>query len=169
MPDSPQTTVAAIDWPTWTPVDRATLLFVIREDRILLIRKKRGLGAGKINGPGGCLEDGETPQQAAIREVTEEIGVEPREIEPCGELRFQFVDGSSIHVWVFKAGDFDGKLIETDEAIPLWYSLDAIPYDEMWADDRIWIPVMLRGEAFSGQFIFDGDSMLDHTLEILAG
>ena len=38
-----------IDWNTWKPTDRATLLFVVDRShaRILLIEKKRGLGAGK--------------------------------------------------------------------------------------------------------------------------
>jgi hypothetical protein len=52
--------VTEIDWPRWTSVDRTTLLFVVAGGRILLIRKKRGLGAGKINGPGGRIEDGES-------------------------------------------------------------------------------------------------------------
>ena len=62
-----------IDWATWEPDDRATLLFVIRGGEILFIHKKRGLGAGKINGPGGRIEPGETPEQAAIRETEEEL------------------------------------------------------------------------------------------------
>jgi 8-oxo-dGTP diphosphatase len=33
--------------------DGATLLFAIRDNPVLCIRKKHGLGAGKINGPGG--------------------------------------------------------------------------------------------------------------------
>ena len=41
----------------WRPVHQATLLFVINDGNVLLIRKKRGLGAGKINGPGGKLDD----------------------------------------------------------------------------------------------------------------
>ncbi len=166
MHESPARRVDAIDWKTWTPVDRATLLFVIRDDEILLIRKKRGLGAGKINGPGGRLEEGETPEQAAIREVTEEVGVRPHTIAPSGELRFQFVDGYSIHVWVFTAGGFEGTLIETDEAIPMWHPVAAIPYDEMWADDRIWVPVMLRGDRFTGRFVFEKDALLDHAMDV---
>ncbi|MGD2110491.1 MAG: NUDIX domain-containing protein, partial [Phycisphaerae bacterium] len=63
------------DWSTWRPRQTATLLFVIRAGEILLIRKKRGLGAGKINGPGGRVDPGETPREAAIREVQEELHV----------------------------------------------------------------------------------------------
>jgi 8-oxo-dGTP diphosphatase len=42
-------------------------LFVIRDGHILLIHKKRGLGAGKINGPGGRIDLGESPQECAVR------------------------------------------------------------------------------------------------------
>jgi 8-oxo-dGTP diphosphatase len=162
-----ETRVSEIDWRSWTPVDHATLMFVLRDGQILLIRKKRGLGAGKINGPGGRLDPGESPRQAAVREVEEEICVTPTGIRPHGELSFQFVDGYSIHVYVFSAGGFEGELRETEEAIPLWFDVDRIPYPEMWSDDPIWLPLLLRGKAFAGRFVFDGDDMLDHELEVL--
>lgn len=158
--------IADIDWATWEPTERATLLFVIRDGRILLIHKKTGLGAGKINGPGGRLEPGETPAQAAIREVEEELCVTPMGVRKAGELRFQFVDGYALHGYVFCADDCDGTPQETREAAPLWVDLEAIPYDRMWADDRTWIPHMLAGRNFSGRFIFDGDQMLDHVLDV---
>lgn len=157
-------TVDEIDWPSWKAVDLATLLFIVRRGRILLIRKKRGLGAGKINGPGGRLEAGEEPHAGALREVEEEIRVKPRDVREHGELLFQFVDGYSIHVWVFRAEDLVGRPRETDEAVPHWFAIDEIPYSEMWEDDRIWLPVLLAGGRFKGCFVFDGDTMLDHRL-----
>jgi len=153
-----------IDWDSWKAVDRATLLFVVRGNEILLIRKKRGLGAGKINGPGGRLDPGETPLQAAVREVQEEVRVEPIDIRHHGELRFHFVDGYSIHVWVYRADDLRGDPAETDEAVPIWFPTDHIPYGEMWADDEHWLPLLLEGRRFDGRFIFDEDAMLDHDL-----
>lgn len=159
--------VSAIDWSSWAPVDRATLLFVIVDGSILLIRKKRGLGQGKINGPGGRLEAGETPLEGALREVREEVCVEARQATKCGELYFQFVDGYSIHVHVFRAAALVGEAQETPEAVPLWVGLDAIPYDEMWADDRLWIPHMLDDQPFEGYFIFDDDTMVDQRLDLL--
>lgn len=157
--------VDAIDWSTWKPVDPATLLFVVRDGQVLLIRKKRGLGAGKVNGPGGRLEGGEQAVDGAVREVEEELCVTPVGIRKVGELFFQFVDAYSIHVQVFRADDCRGEAQETDEAIPLWTPLDAIPYDEMWADDRLWLPLMLDEQPFMGYFIFDGDTMVDHRVE----
>jgi 8-oxo-dGTP diphosphatase len=161
--------VAAIDWEGWTPADRATLLFVVRDGHILLIRKKRGLGAGKINGPGGRIEGDETPIECAVRETREEVRVTATDVVERGELRFQFTDGYSIHVWVFHAGGCTGEPGETDEATPAWHAVDEIPYDEMWSDDRIWLPHFLAGRRFAGRFVFDGDRMLDHELDVEGG
>jgi 8-oxo-dGTP diphosphatase len=149
-----------IDWTNWQPKERATLLFVLRDDQVLLIHKKRGLGAGKINAPGGRLENGETPLAAAIRETQEEICVTPTGVQAAGELLFQFVDGFSIHGYVFTATGYTGEPQETGEAIPLWTPTDALPYHRMWADDRVWMPLLLQGKKFTGRFLFDGDLML---------
>ena len=156
---NPPASLADIDWSTWQAKDTATLAFVIKDGQILLIRKKRGLGAGKINGPGGRLEGNETIAACAVREAQEELGITPLNPEKRGELKFQFVDGYSIHVHVFRAYDLEGTPVETDEAIPIWANLDAVPYDEMWEDDEIWVPLLLEGKAFSGQFIFDDDKI----------
>ena len=156
--------VTDLDWSTWQPDDRATLLFVVHADRILLIEKKRGLGAGKINGPGGRIEPGESPRQAAVREVQEEVGVTPEGISESGELSFQFLDGYGLHVVVFRAEGASGQVIETDEAVPLWTPLDGIPYHRMWADDVLWLPMMLERRRFSGRFLFDGDRLVDQQL-----
>ena len=162
------TELSEIDWDSWEAVDRATLLFVIRKGEVLLIRKKRGLGAGKINGPGGKLEGGETPLQAAVRETFEEVRVRPREVDHRGELRFQFVDGYSIHVQVFRATGCEGEPRETVEATPMWVPAEEIPYEEMWADDRLWLPLLLADRRFAGRFIFDRDRMLDHDVRELS-
>lgn len=161
----PMKTLRDIDWDQWQAKDPATLVFVVQDSRILLIRKKRGLGAGKINAPGGRLEPGETPLEAAVREVQEELCITPLELTYSGENLFQFVDGYSIHVHVFKAGDYEGEPTETDEASPIWTPVDKIPYEEMWEDDKLWVPLVLDGTRFFGRYLFDDDVMLDHALD----
>lgn len=156
----------AIDWTTWTPQERATLLFVRRAGQVLLIRKKRGLGAGKINGPGGRIDGAETPLQAAIREVEEELRVTPIDVELRGELAFQFVDGYALYVYVFSAKGCSGEPQETDEAVPLWTPIGAVPFHEMWADDRLWFPHMLSDRSFRGNFLFDEDEMLGYEVQL---
>ena len=148
----------------------ATLMFIIDEAReqVLLIRKKRGLGAGKINGPGGKIDPGETSLQCAIRETQEELGVTALAPVKHGELWFQFVDGLSLHVDVFIATAHEGTAVETEEAVPLWTPLTALPLDEMWADDRFWLEEMLVARRrFIGRFTFEDDTMLSNEMHWL--
>jgi 8-oxo-dGTP diphosphatase len=156
--------LADIDWDNWQAKDPATLVFVIQDGQILLIDKKTGLGKGKVNGPGGKVEQGESPEACAIRECQEELSITVSELQFCGQHRFQFVDGYSILVWVYRTDKFEGIPTESIEAKPLWVSLDKIPYEKMWEDDKLWLPLMLRGEQFQGRWIFDGDKMLDYEL-----
>jgi 8-oxo-dGTP diphosphatase len=149
-----------IDWTTWTGEMLATILFVIKDGQILLIEKKRGLGAGKINGPGGKIDPGETPLEAAIRETQEELLITPHEPRKLGELRFSMSDCPDILCHVYRADDFSGTPTETDEAVPVWTALDAIPYHRMWEDDRHWLPLLLDEQSFLGRFVFEGDHLL---------
>jgi 8-oxo-dGTP diphosphatase len=158
-------TLADVDWDAFVGTP-ATLLTVVDGDKILLIRKKRGLGAGKITPPGGKIEPGETPLHAAMREVEEEVGVRARDVTLAGRLRFAFVDGLALHVTVFRADGHAGEPRETDEAAPIWVDRAAIPWDAMWADDRLWLPRLLERRPFDGRFVFEGDRMLDAHLDV---
>lgn len=154
IPDSP------IDWSTWRGEMHATLMFVIKDGKILLIEKKRGLGAGKMNGPGGKIEPGETPLEAVIRETQEELLVTPLSPVKLGELRFVMSDCPDIHCHVYRAEDVEGEPTETDEATPVWTALDEIPYERMWEDDRHWLPHVIGRRPFLGSFVFEGERML---------
>ena len=155
-----------VDWANWNPVTVATLMFVIKNGKILLIHKKRGFGKGKINGPGGKLEPGETTEECAIRETQEELLITPKGVAFAGELHFQFTDENSIHGYVYTATDYEGEPTETEEAAPLWCSIDELPFERMWEDDHIWFPYMLEGRGFRGRFVFDDDRMLDAVMEL---
>lgn len=159
-------TVGDVDWENWNPVTVATLMFVIRDGQILLIHKKRGFGKGKINGPGGKLEPGETARECAIRETQEELCITPTGVEFVGELHFQFTDNNSIHGYVYTATGYEGTPTETDEADPIWCPIDNLPFDRMWEDDSTWFPHMLEGRPFSARYIFDDDRMLDAVIDL---
>jgi 8-oxo-dGTP diphosphatase len=142
----------------------ATLLFIIQGDEILLIEKKRGVGEGLYNGPGGKIEGEESPKECAVRETREEIKVRPEEVEKIGELEFIFGEDPFMFVHVFTAKEFEGEPEETEEARPEWFEVDDLPYEDMWPDDKYWFPKMLDGEEFEARFYFDeeGDQVLDH-------
>lgn len=148
----------------WRPDDYATLVFVVKRSQVLLIHKQRGLGAGKVIGPGGKIEASETLVEGALRELEEEVGLQATHAEPRGELKFQFQDGYALQVAVFVVTVFDGQPKATEEAVPFWCGVDQIPYDQMWADDVLWLRRVLDGEAVLGKFWFDGDDMQAHRL-----
>ena len=55
--------------------DTLLFLFDCGNNRILLAMKKRGFGAGKFNGVGGKVVNGESIEEATVREAREEISV----------------------------------------------------------------------------------------------
>lgn len=140
----------------------AVLCFVVDGGRVLLIEKLRGLGAGKVNAPGGKVEPGETALAAAVRETQEEVLVTPVDPVLRARLGFRFADGYSLYVEAFVAHSHRGVPGPSPEALPFWCPLDAIPYDRMWADDKLWLPQALAGRLVEGAFDFDGDRMLSH-------
>ena len=121
---------SGFQWPAqWTPDILATLMFVVQKGRILLIRKKRGIGAGKVNGPGGKFEPGETALQCVLREVREELHIDIEDAREMGVLNFSFACGTipEIRCHVFMATSFTGTPTETPEAEPFWCPVDGIP------------------------------------------
>ena len=161
--------VDEVDWGNWVPEEKAVIVYIKVNNNLILIHKKTGLGAGKVNAPGGRIEKGETPEEAAVRECREEIGVTPVGIKRGAELSFIFKDGYSLFGHVFLAEGYDGNLKETDEADPFLCPLDKIPYEKMWEDDIYWLPEALEGNFTQGWFIFDSDRMLSKKITVHRG
>src|SRR3989344_6962779 len=91
-----------------------TLCYVVRDGKVLRAEIKSGFSRGKINAPGGKIEEGETPEQAAIRETEEEIGITPKNLVKLGFK--ECLNGSkSLKIHIFVADDFSGEERETEE------------------------------------------------------
>ena len=143
----------------------ATLIFVMRNSsarEILLGYKKAGFGAGKLNGFGGKIETGETACAAAVRELLEEasIHVTENDAEPVAHLTFIFPaqpDWNQV-VHAFMARQWSGKPVESREMKPQWFTVDSIPFDQMWQDDALWLPRVLNGEKLKARFTFGTDN-----------
>jgi len=139
-----------------------TLCIVHQDPRVLLGMKKRGFGAGRWNGFGGKLEPGESIEAAARREMQEESGVELIDMEKFGIVEFEFVGNPEIlEVHIFKANNFLGELVESEEMRPQWFHVDEIPFADMWPDDKYWLPLILAGKKFTGKLLFaDQDTVI---------
>ena len=107
-------------------------------------------------------------KEAAKREVEEEAGVTVEDVEKMGIVDFEFKDDPKIlETHLFKAIDFTGEPRETEEMRPQWFSVDEIPFRDMWSDDLYWMPLLLKGRKFRGRFLFDQPSTAEYQAKIL--
>ncbi len=137
-----------------------TLLIIKKGERLLLATKKRGFGEGKINGCGGKCEPNEQVADAMKREAFEELGIVPLDAKEYGEIDFiEYMKGelTNVNMHIFYAEKFEGEPVETDEMIPCWIDVNNIPYDNMFPDDKFWLPMLLEGKKFKAKFEFDKD------------
>ncbi|MYD42912.1 MAG: 8-oxo-dGTP diphosphatase [Gammaproteobacteria bacterium] len=142
----------------WQPTRFATLVYLLRDDEVLLIEKLRGHGAGKVNAPGGHIEVGETPEECGIREVIEEVGVAVLEADVMATLRFHdTAKDFDMLGYAMVTSRFTGEPRSSDEAIPFWVKQHEIPFDRMWEDDRLWLPRILAGERLDCELVFSDD------------
>lgn len=135
-----------------------TNLYVVQDARVLLGMKKRGFGAGKWNGFGGKVEEGETIEAAADRELREEAGIAVTDKERIGIIKYKYAGKPNpLEVHVFRASRVVGEPTETEEMVPRWFSADELPLASMWADDPFWFKFLLSGERFEASFSFADD------------
>jgi len=149
----------------------ATLCHILKGEKLLLQKKSKVLfGADKWNGVGGKLKRNESSEEGVKREVLEETGLKILNLEFHGTLSFYFGDRNELDwiIYVFSTKDFEGKARPSEEGVLRWFAFREIPYDEMWQDDRHWLPLLLKGKKFEGNFYFDkeGKELLDFNLKI---
>jgi len=107
-----------------------TLSLILKDNKILLGMKKRGFGQGRWNGFGGKVIEGETIEEAAKRELKEEVGILAKKLERRGILRFTFDNSPNelLEVHVFLVSEFEGKPLESEEMKPQWFKISEIPF-----------------------------------------
>lgn len=150
---------------TRPPLPRVCVVYLLRRDadasRVLLGRKKKGLGEGKLVAPGGKLEPGESPVDAAVREVEEEVGlrVDAADLREAGVIDYLFPSkpewSQQSHVFVTER--WSGELRGSDELDARWFTVARVPLARMWADARHWLPEVLDGASVAAGFTFASD------------
>lgn len=145
---------------------KANLLYLIKDNKVLLIYKKKGHGKGLWNGIGGKIRENEEIRESVVREAKEEVGVRVKSFKLAGKINFDD-DTGEWEVYVFKSSDFEGNPQETDECIPKWFEIDEIPYDKMWPDDKYWLPLVFENKKFRAFFKIRNMEILEYKIELI--
>ena len=142
------------------------LCFLLRDTHegaeVLLGVKKTGFGSGKVVGPGGHVEAGESDAEAACREIHEEAGitVRPEDLTDAGIVQFVFPARREwdMSARMFTARRWKGEPCESDEIAPAWFRTAALPVERMWQDADHWLPVVLEGGTVNIVVTLDTDN-----------
>lgn len=126
-------------------------------------KKPNDYHEGKWNGLGGKFEQGETPEECAIREVEEESGLLMIEPKMKGFITFPMFDGKKDwYVFLFTADKFSGKLIDSNEGKLEWIQNEKLVDLNLWDGDKIFIPWLFQEKYFSAKFVYEAGKFIHH-------
>lgn len=142
-----------------------TLIYLRKDNKILLGKKLRGFGMGKIVGVGGKFEEGENAEECAIRETFEETGVKITKFEEVAQVIYDNLHYKNHIVrelmHVFFATAWEGEPRDSDELDLEWYALRDIPYEKMWSDAKEFLPDLLHGKKLEVHFDYNEHNTFD--------
>ena len=119
------------------PVRKAVRTFLFQGDKVMAIRYKNGNQKGYLDIPGGMIEDGETSEEAAVREFREETGITISDIKSVGRLVVEYLDrvfDFELLVGNFYQGEA-GNFLENDS---MWYLIsDAIHCEKIFPSVKL--------------------------------
>ena len=146
----------------------ATLCYVInkKSDSTLMIhrvKKENDYHQGKWNGLGGKFEQGESPEECAIREIKEESGLTVKSITMKGFITFPMFDGKEDwYVFLFVTDDFEGELIDSNEGDLAWIPNEKLTEINLWDGDKIFISWLFKDKFFSAKFNYKNGEFIDY-------
>ncbi len=127
-----------------------------RGSEVLLGRKLTGIGLGKLVGPGGKKEHGESSVETAVRESFEEVGLEldSTDLKPISNISYFFTGRPELNQRssAFLAYKWKGQPRLSEELAPSWWPLESLPFEQMWSDAELWLTRALAGDYLKAKF-----------------
>ena len=142
----------------------STLCYIERDGCYLMlhrVKKQQDVNAGKWIGVGGKLEDGESPDECAAREVLEETGLTLINPRMRGVITFVSA-GWDDEIMFLYTGDAEGEVRpDCDEGVLRWVPINDVPALNLWQGDRVFLKLLLESEAFfSLKLSYQGDTLI---------
>ena len=135
--------------------------------RLMLHRTKKqnDLNHDKWIGVGGKMEDGESPEDCALRETREETGLTLTEYRYRGIVTFVSDEYGTEYMHLFTATGFTGALAECDEGELQWLSAEEFAALPQWEGDRIFLRLLEQEEPFfSLKLKYQGEKLVQAVL-----
>lgn len=131
-------------------------VYIKKDNKYLLLyrnKKKNDLNEGKWIGVGGHVEKSETIDEAVIREVKEETGLDVHSLKCNGEVLFINNDYQEM-MYVYEIDDFSGELIDCNEGKLQWIDIDKMYDLPMWEGDKAYLPLLKEKQYFKMKIIY---------------
>ena len=131
-----------------------TLCYLERDEKLLMLfRNKKAVDEnhGKWIGVGGKFEEGETPEECAVREVYEETGLKVGSLRLRGIITFVMQPLTTEYMFLYTCDDFSGELSDPDgcpEGILRWMEKEKLDELPMWEGDRIFLRLLMEEHPF---------------------
>lgn len=133
---------------------KAVVGFPVQDGKVILgFRKKISMKWGKniYSGIGGKVGDkeewkNESNEEALNREFVEECGIEIVNSKFCGVVNFLFPDSPeyNMETYIYLIDKWNGEAVETEVIRPELFPVDNLPLNEMWEDNKHWVPYVLN-------------------------
>ena len=148
---------------------QTTLCYLERDGCYLMlhrIRKAHDENHDKWIGVGGKLEDRESPEDCARREVLEETGLTLTDWRYCGLITFVSYRCETEYKHLFHATGFTGALRDCDEGVLEWVPVEQVNALPAWEGDKIFLALMQQGRPFfSLKLVYEGEHLTEAVLD----
>lgn len=130
------------------------------------VKKKQDPNAGKWIGVGGKFEDGESPEECAVREVLEETGLTLISPRLRGIVTFVSDAFPTEYMFLFTADRFTGRLRACEEGELAWIEKERVPALPLWEGDRVFLRLLAEERPFfSLKLSYRGDTLVRTALD----
>ena len=150
---------------------QTVLCYLERDGAYLMmhrIKKENDENHDKWIGVGGKIEAGESPFDAARREIFEECALKPSSLDYRGIITFVSDEWGTEYMHLFTSSDFVGTpSLECDEGVLEWVKKEDIPSLPIWEGDKIFLSLLdTEKRFFSLKLVYQGEKLVEHILEI---